>query len=147
MWPPARNHGSCHRLQKKLRDKACKKGVRVLISLGKLVPPARFQRATLRLEVGFTSRLFSTVTKKWVSRHNAYFFATIESWRSFLFREALLCHANHGARRSVPLTLRLEWQAERRCSLFFLLRSAQGIHSRGVKGARAVELSCTIHTK
>src|SRR4051794_27536894 len=32
--------------------------------LRKVVPPARFQRATSRLGVGFTSLLFSTVTKK-----------------------------------------------------------------------------------
>ena len=37
---------------------------RFLIPLGKLVPPARFQRATSRSGVGFTNLLFSTVTKK-----------------------------------------------------------------------------------
>ena len=48
MLSPVRSYGSCQRLQEELRDKACKKGARVN-SLGKVVPPARFQRATSRL--------------------------------------------------------------------------------------------------
>src|SRR5215218_3060130 len=42
---------------------------------------------------------------------------------------------NHGARRSVPLTPRLEWQDERR-SFCFPPPVGAGSHSRGVKGAR-----------
>src|SRR5215208_3079613 len=41
----------------------------------------------------------------------------------------------HVARRSVPLTPRLEWQDERR-SFCFPPPVGAGIHSRGVKGAR-----------
>ena len=39
-----------------LRGKACNEG-EVLISLGKLVPPARFQRATFRLGGGRSMQL------------------------------------------------------------------------------------------
>jgi hypothetical protein len=54
----------------------------------------------------------------------------------FLFREALFFNsANHGARRSVPLTPRLEWQDERR-RFCFPPPVGAGIHSRDVKGAR-----------
>jgi hypothetical protein len=60
MSPPARIHGSCHRLQKKLRQIAGRtafEGREVLISSGKLVPPARFQRATFRLGGGRSMQL------------------------------------------------------------------------------------------
>jgi hypothetical protein len=70
--------------------------------------------------------------------------ATIESWPPFLFREALLATPNHGARRSVPLTPRLEWQAETEEHSLLPPPVGAGIHSRGVKGARDVELSCAI---
>src|SRR6185295_16316392 len=60
----------------------------------------------------------------------------------FLFREALLCQSNHGARRSVPLTPRLEWQDERR-SFFFPPPVGAGIRSRGVKSARPAPLQRT----
>src|SRR5829696_2919561 len=54
----------------------------------------------------------------------------------FLFREALFFNSPpHGARRSVPLTPRLEWQDERR-SFCFPPPVGAGIQSRGVKGAR-----------
>src|SRR5215211_698466 len=54
----------------------------------------------------------------------------------FLFREALFFNSPpHGARRSVPLTRRLEWQDERR-RFCFPPPVGAGIHSRGVKGAR-----------
>ena len=55
---------------------------------------------------------------------------------SFLFREALFFNSpNHAARRSVPLTPRLEWQDERR-SCCFPPPVGADIRSRGVKGAR-----------
>jgi hypothetical protein len=59
--------------------------------------------------------------------HNAYLLATIESWRSFFFRET---------------TARMASRTEE----LFVLPPPVGadIHSRGVKGARLVELSCTI---
>jgi len=41
------------------------------------------------------------------------------------FGRLCFCRYKHGAWRSEPLTPWLEWQAERRSSLFFLLRSAQ----------------------
>src|SRR5829696_3437600 len=54
----------------------------------------------------------------------------------FLFREAFVFNSPpHAARRSVPLTPRLEWQDERR-SFCFPPPVGAGIHSRGVKGAR-----------
>ena len=62
MLSPARIHGSCHRLQKKFAGQIAFE--EVLISLRKMVPRARFQRAAFRLGVGFTNFLFSTVTKK-----------------------------------------------------------------------------------
>src|SRR5215204_1045427 len=60
MLPPPRIHGSCHRLQKnedKLRGKAGNEEARLLFSFGKLVPPARFQRATFRLGGGRSMQL------------------------------------------------------------------------------------------
>ena len=47
---------------RQIQDEVCIFG-HILIAR-KVVPPARFQRATFRLGVGFTSVLFSTVTKK-----------------------------------------------------------------------------------
>jgi hypothetical protein len=61
----------------------------------------------------------------------------------FLFREALFFNSpNHGARRSVPLTPRLEWQDERR-RFCFPPPVGAGIHSRGVKGARLAHIRRT----
>jgi hypothetical protein len=60
MLCPARIHGSCHRLQKKLRQiagQSVQRESEVPISLGKLVPPARFQRATFRLGGGRSMQL------------------------------------------------------------------------------------------
>src|SRR6185369_12278518 len=54
----------------------------------------------------------------------------------FLFREALLCQSHHEARRSVPLTPRLEWQDERR-SFCFPPPVGAGIHSRERQGRAA----------
>lgn len=70
--------------------------------------------------------------------------ATIECLRSFLFREALLAAPNQRARRSVLLTPRLEWQAERRSFVFFPPPVGAGIQSPGVKGARSWNFQCTI---
>src|SRR5215217_4334153 len=56
----------------------------------------------------------------------------------FLSSFGRLCFSTlliHGARRSGPLTPRLEWQDERR-SFCFPPPVGAGIHSRGVKGAR-----------
>ena len=49
--------------------------------------------------------------------------------------------------RSVPLTLRLEWQ--RRAEELFVLSPpvGAGIHSRSVKGARPVEFHVRFNTK
>ena len=67
--------------------------------------------------------------------------------RPFLFREALLFNFPHQeARRSVPLTPRLEWQDERR-SFCFPPPVGAGIHSRGVKGARGLRISADILTE
>ena len=61
MWPPVRIHGSCHRLQEKFAEQIAGQtafeGREVLISLGKMVPPARFQRATFRLGGGRSMQL------------------------------------------------------------------------------------------
>jgi len=63
---------------------------------------------------------------------------------SFLssFGRLLLCESNHGARRSGPLTPRLEWQDERR-RFCFPPPVGAGIHRRGVKGARPAQLQRT----
>jgi len=74
-------------------------------------------------------------------------FVTAQSVRAsfpFLFREALLCHSKHGARRSEPLRPRLEWQDERR-SFCFPPPVGADIRSRGVKGARPAHISGDSH--
>ena len=69
--------------------------------------------------------------------------ARVESLRSFLFREALLCRSKSrsAAQRTLDTTARMASRTEK---LFVLPPPVgAGIHSRGVKGARSVELSCT----
>lgn len=70
--------------------------------------------------------------------------ATIESLRSFLFREALLCHSK--SRSAAQGTLDTAARMASRTEELFVLPPpvGAGIHSRGVKGARPLELSCTI---
>ena len=69
MLPPADIHGSCHRHQEKSAGQSLRKGGEVLISLGKMVPPARFQRATFRLGVGFTRFCFQQLRKSLTNMH------------------------------------------------------------------------------
>src|SRR4051794_29954326 len=67
MLPPARIHGSCHRLQKiagQIAGQTAFEGGEVAISLAKLVPPARFQRATFRLGGGRSMQLSYGSTSK-----------------------------------------------------------------------------------
>ena len=63
----------------------------------------------------------------------------------FLFREALLCQSIHGARRSVPLTPRLEWQDEWR-SFCFPPPVGAGIQAEASR-ARGLRISADILTE
>jgi hypothetical protein len=78
---------------------------------------------TIHLDKPLLSFQKSLTTGSNACRRMLISLATVEL-KFFLFREALFCRCKSWSARSVPLTPRLEWQAERRSFLFFLLRSA-----------------------